>query len=223
MSRSGFVVAVDGPAASGKGVISRRLAAHLRLPVLDTGLLYRAVGSAMLRRGLNLDDPRIAARVARALAADDMTPEALRSVEVGEAASRVAVHPGVRDALVAFQRAFAAQPSGAVLDGRDIATVIWPAAPVKFFFTATPEARALRRWRQLADQGQVVSYEETLADLRRRDARDAARDSAPLRRADDAHLLDTTDLDIDHVFDVVRRIAERARARWNAADAARLG
>ena len=209
----GFVIAVDGPAASGKGVISVRLGALLGLPVLDTGLLYRAVGAAVGRAGGDLGDEAIAADAARGLDPRLLEDPDLRGEAAGDAASRVAVHPAVRRALLQFQRAFALREPGAVLDGRDIGTVIFPEAQAKFYVTATVEARAKRRWGQLAGQGHRVTYEETLADIRRRDARDAARQSAPMRPAPDAVLLDTTDLDIDGAFDAARRIVEAARAR----------
>jgi len=209
-----FVVAIDGPAASGKGVISRRLGESFGLRVLDTGLLYRAVGAAVLRAGGDLDAETASAAAARALDLQQLDDPDLRSETAGEAASRVAVHPEVRRALLDFQRAFAMREPGAVLDGRDIGTVIFPEAQAKFFVTASVEARARRRWRQLSSQGGEASYVDTLADIRRRDARDAAREAAPMRPSPDAVLLDTTDLDIDGAFDAARRIVEAARGRW---------
>ena len=209
-----FVIAIDGPAASGKGVISLRLGAMFGLPVLDTGLLYRAVGQAVSRSGGDLDDAAISARAARALDPRCLEDAGLRSGEAAEAASRVAVHPPVRRALLDFQRAFALREPGAVLDGRDIGTAIFPEAQAKFFVTASVEARARRRWLQLSAHDPAVTYADTLADIRRRDARDAARDAAPMRAAPDAALLDTTDLDIDGAFDAARRIVEAARGRW---------
>jgi cytidylate kinase len=209
-----FVVAIDGPAASGKGVISLRLGASFGLPVLDTGLLYRAVGAAVLRTGGDLDDERVCGLAARALDLRHLEDPDLRSGAGGEAASRVAVHPAVRRALLDFQRAFAMREPGAVLDGRDIGTVIFPEAQSKFFVTASVEARATRRWRQLSARDSAVTYDDTLADIRRRDARDAAREAAPMRPSPDAVLLDTTDLDIDGAFDAARRIVEAARGRW---------
>jgi cytidylate kinase len=209
-----FVVAIDGPAASGKGVISLRLGASFGLPVLDTGLLYRAVGAAVLRTGGDLDDERVCGLAARALDLRHLEDPDLRSGATGEAASRVAVHPAVRRALLDFQRAFATREPGAVLDGRDIGTVIFPEAQAKFFVTASVEARATRRWRQLSARDSAVTYDDTLADIRRRDARDAAREAAPMRPSPDAVLLDTTDLDIDGAFDAARRIVEAARGRW---------
>ncbi|MDP1911925.1 (d)CMP kinase [Brevundimonas sp.] len=209
-----FIIAVDGPAASGKGTIAARLARTFGLPFLDTGLLYRAVGLGVLDAGGSLDDEAAAEAVARALKAENLSDtERLTSGDAGEAASRVAGYPGVRAALLDFQRAFAAQPGGAVLDGRDIGTVIAPDAPAKLFVTATPEVRALRRWKQLAGRGDAIAYEEMLADIVRRDERDAGRGAAPMVQADDAVLLDTTDMDIETAFDAARRIVEAARVR----------
>jgi cytidylate kinase len=204
---AGFIIAVDGPAASGKGTIASRLARLYDYPYLDTGLLYRAVGVAVQ----NLADEAEAERVARALkpVLDD---PALRGAAAGEAASRVGAYPGVRAALLDLQRAFAAQEPGAVLDGRDIGTVIAPHAQIKLFVTATAEVRAERRRKQLAGQGEAVTFELVLDDIRRRDARDQGRGAAPLAMADDAVLLDTTDLDIEAATDAARRIVEAARA-----------
>jgi cytidylate kinase len=205
-----FVIAVDGPAASGKGTIAGRLGAHYGLPVLDTGLLYRAVGVL----SADPDDARASAAAAKALAAAMLEDPVLRTRAAGELASRAGVHPEVRAALLAFQRDFAGQPGGAVLDGRDIGTVICPDAPAKLFVTATPEVRAGRRWRQLTGQGEVVSLDDVLTDIRRRDARDGGRAAAPLTQAADAVLLDTSEMDIDRAFDAARRIVEAARGRW---------
>ncbi len=209
----GFVVAIDGPAASGKGTIAMRLGEVLALPVLDTGLLYRAVAAEALSAGLDLDDGEACARAAGRLDLDDLDDPALRARAMGEAASRVAVHPGVRAALVAAQRAFARREGGALLDGRDIGTVIAPDAQAKLFITASARARAERRWRQLLSQGEAVSLDEILADIRARDQRDSGRLAAPLRAASDAVLLDTTDLSIEAAFEAARRIVEAARAR----------
>lgn len=181
--------------------------------MLDTGLLYRAVGAAVAAAGEDADDEAAATRAARALDPAGIAPEALGTREAGELASRVAVHPGVRAALLDVQRRFAARPEGAILDGRDIGTVICPEAPVKLYVTASPEARAERRWRQLTGSGESVAYEAVLEDIRSRDARDASRAVAPLRPAADAALLDTTDLSIDEAFDAARRIVEAARDR----------
>jgi cytidylate kinase len=211
-----FVVAVDGPAASGKGTVAARLGREFGLPVLDTGLLYRAVGVLMDRAGLSLDDEGAAAAAATTLAADFLADPLLRTRAAGELASRVAVHPRVRDALLDFQRTFARQDGGAVLDGRDIGTVICPEAPAKLFVTATPEVRAERRWKQLSGQGETVAYADVLEDIRRRDARDGGRDAAPMKAAADANLLDTTEMTIEQAADAARRIVEAARARWEA-------
>jgi cytidylate kinase len=211
-----FVIAVDGPAASGKGTIATRLGAAFGLPVLDTGLLYRCVGAVMQRAGENLDDHEAAAAAAALLTADQLDDPALRTRAAGEAASRVAVHPRVRDALLEFQRTFARQEGGAVLDGRDIGTVIAPDAPAKLYVTAAPEVRARRRWSQLTAQGEAVSLDEVLADIRRRDARDGGRDAAPMARASDAVLLDTSEMTIEQAADAARRIVEAARARWSS-------
>lgn len=208
-----LIIAVDGPAASGKGTIAARLAEHYGLPYLDTGLLYRAVGMAVLAASGDLDDPEQAAEQARALDLAQLDNPALIGRTAGDAASRVAFHPPVRAALLKLQKDFAAQPGGAVLDGRDIGTVIAPDADVKIFVTAEPEVRARRRWMQLTGRGEDVAYEAILDDIRKRDARDADRDAAPMVMADDAVLLDTTDLAIEPAFEAARRIVEEARAR----------
>jgi cytidylate kinase len=209
----GFVVAIDGPAASGKGTLAARLGEALGLPVLDTGLLYRAVAAAVLTAGGDLDDADACEAAAHALRLDRLGDPALRRPAMGEAASRVAVHPAVRDALLQAQRAFAAQEPGAVLDGRDIGTVILRNAQAKIYITASPDVRARRRWREAQARGEAVAYEDVLAAIRLRDARDEGREAAPLRPAADAVLLDTTDLSIDAAFDAARRIVEAARAR----------
>ena len=204
-----LVIAVDGPAAAGKGTLARRLAAALGLPHLDTGLLYRAVGRRVLDAGDDPADPAAAERAADALRAEDLARPDLRGPEADRASSLVAAHPGVRAALVAFQRRFA--EGGAVLDGRDIGTVILPGAPVKLFVTASPEERARRRWLELRARGRAVTLGEVAAEMAERDARDAARDAAPLRPAGDAVLLDTTALDADEVFE---RALAVVRGRW---------
>ena len=187
-----MIIAVDGPAASGKGTIARALADHFGLPLLDTGLLYRAVGLSVLRaRGnpASEADAALACTFDEGLLADPL----LRTEAVGQAASKVSAHPAVRAALVERQRNFATQPGGAVLDGRDIGTVIAPRADAKLYVTASAEVRAARRQ---AEEG-AARYDVILADIRERDTRDAGRDAAPLRQADDAILLDTSDLSID--------------------------
>lgn len=210
---SGMVIAIDGPAASGKGTLARRLAAHYGLPHLDTGLLYRAVGCALIDEGLPLDDVEAATAAARGLSLTDFDDARLRSRDMGEAASIVAALPPVREALVELQRRFAAREDGAVLDGRDIGTVICPNANVKIFVTASPETRAQRRALELARRGERVDYGAILADVKKRDARDSARAIAPLKAAPDAATLDTSDLDIEAVFRAAVAIVEKARER----------
>ncbi|TCT04203.1 (d)CMP kinase [Aquabacter spiritensis] len=196
---SAGVIAIDGPAASGKGTLARRIAAAFGVPHLDTGLLYRAVAARCLAAG-GLDDEAASIAAARALEVTGLDAEALRSAEIGAAASVVAARPGVRAALMDLQRRFAAQPGGAVLDGRDIGTVICPDAAAKLFVTATPEVRARRRLNELLGRGAPATYDAVLADIRTRDARDSGRAAAPLLQAPDALRLDTTDLDIEAAF-----------------------
>ena len=212
MSRP-LVIAVDGPAASGKGTIAAGLARDYGLPHLDTGLLYRAVGVLMARAGRDLSDEAAAAAQARSLTADLLADPGFRTRSAGEAASRVAIYPQVREALLAFQRAFAGQAGGAILDGRDIGTVIAPDAAVKLYVTARPEVRAERRWKQLTAQGETVSLSDVAAEIARRDARDGGRDAAPMRQAADAVLLETSEMTIEAAADAARRIVEAARAR----------
>jgi CMP/dCMP kinase len=213
---SDFVIAVDGPAASGKGTIAAQLGRHFRLPVLDTGLLYRAVGVTLVRQGGDLGDEAAATAVARALDPSTLQDPAFRTRAAGEAASRVAPYSGVRETLRAFQREFARRPGGAVIDGRDIGTVIVPDAPAKLYVTATPEARAQRRMLQLQAAGEAVNLAEILADIEVRDARDSGRADSPMRPAPDAVLLDTTEMSISAAADAARRIVEQARGRWEA-------
>lgn len=203
-----MIVAIDGPAASGKGTLARRLAVDLNLPHLDTGLLYRATARALLEQGQGLGDATAAVAAARALALTDFDAERLRGREMGEAASIVAAIPAVRAALIDMQRSFARRPGGAVLDGRDIGTVICPEADVKIYVTANAETRASRRALELKSQGENVDYAEILEDIRRRDARDSGRSAAPLKAAEDAVLLDTTKLDIEAAFEAARTIVE---------------
>ncbi|MEN3791756.1 (d)CMP kinase [Fulvimarina sp. MAC3] len=194
------VIAIDGPAAAGKGTLAKRLAIHYGLPYLDTGLLYRAVGRKAQELSLDLDDPDQMTPVAQDLDTGDIDETALRGREAGELASRVAAHQGVRQALNAFQRGFAARPDGALLDGRDIGTVICPDADVKIFVTASAEVRARRRTDELNAKGRTVVYERILEEVRQRDDRDSNRAVSPLKPAEDAHLLDTSELSIDGVF-----------------------
>ncbi|MGU3668479.1 (d)CMP kinase [Methylobacterium sp. A49B] len=206
-----FVIAIDGPAASGKGTLAKRLADHYGLPHLDTGLLYRAVALALIDAGLSLEDHAAAAEAARDLDPEKLDDPRLRERAMGEAASRVSAVPDVRAGLLAWQRRFAADPQGAVLDGRDIGTVVCPEAGVKLFITASSEERARRRHRELEGRGEAVTFAAILADIEARDARDASRTAAPLRMAEDAVRLDTTDLDANAAFDEARAIVERAR------------
>lgn len=208
-----MIIAIDGPAASGKGTLAKRIAAHYGLPHLDTGLLYRGVGRAVLDAGHDLADETAAREAASRLAVESLDEDRLRGPEMGEAASVVAAFPAVRALLLDVQRRFAAQPAGAVLDGRDIGTVIAPGADCKIFVTASPEERARRRHLELNRRGDPVAYETVLADIRRRDERDAGRGTAPLTQAADARLLDTTSLDIEAAFRVALALVEEARQK----------
>lgn len=190
------LIAVDGPAASGKGTIARALGRHFGVPHLDTGALYRAVALSALRAGLDLSDGAAVGAKAAALDLSLLEDPELRGAATGEAASRVSALPEVRASLLAFQKAFAGQPGGAVLDGRDIGTVIAPEAPAKLYVTAAPEVRARRRYLELTAAGREVSEAQVLADIVARDARDMGRADAPLRQAPDSDLLDTSELDI---------------------------
>ena len=192
-----LTIAIDGPAASGKGTLAKLIAAHYGLAVLDTGLLYRAVGRDVLESHCSLEDEAAAATAARALDPATLDDPGLRSPAMGDAASIVARFPKVRTALLAFQREFASQEPGAVLDGRDIATVVLPDADVKIYVTADASVRARRRYNEQVARGEPVTYEAVLATINARDARDMGRKDSPLRQADDAVLLDTTRLDIE--------------------------
>lgn len=209
-----IVIAIDGPAASGKGTLARRLASHYGFAYLDTGSLYRAVGHAVMAAGGNPADKTAAVAAARALDVSRIDEKAIRTREAGEAASLVAVMQPVRDAILDFQRDFAANPpggkKGAVLDGRDIGTVVCPDARVKFFVTARPEIRAHRRWLELKGSGSDVSEAQVLEDTKERDRRDAERATSPMRPAADAHLLDTSDLSIEAAFGEAVRIIEKS-------------
>jgi cytidylate kinase len=212
-----MIVAIDGPAASGKGTLAKQVAAHFALAHLDTGLLYRAVARDVVKRGGALDDAANATEAARKLDPATLDDPNLRNPGAGEAASVVASIPAVRAAILEYQRAFARRPEGAVLDGRDIGTVVCPDADVKIYVTATPEVRARRRSLEMQARGEVTTYEAVLADIRQRDARDAAREVSPMRPAADAVLLDTTDLDIEAAFNtavgvISRKVGQRGRA-----------
>ncbi|RMD65226.1 MAG: (d)CMP kinase [Alphaproteobacteria bacterium] len=199
-----MIIAIDGPSAAGKGTLARRLAEALDLAYLDTGLLYRAVAAKVLESGADPDDAEAAARTAAALALDDLARPDLRDERIAQAASRVAAIPEVRTALLDLQRRFAHTPPGgkrgAVLDGRDIGTVVCPEADVKLFVTASPEARARRRHKELLARGETSIYPRVVAEMRARDARDSARATAPLKPAADAVVLDTSEMDPDAVF-----------------------
>ena len=207
-----FVIAIDGPAASGKGTLARRLAQYYKLPHLDTGLLYRATACALIDEGLSLEDALAAEEAARGLSLNEFDSERLRSREIGEASSVVASIPAVRAALIEMQQNFAARPEGAVLDGRDIGTVICPNARIKIFVTASPETRAQRRALELAGRGEPADFNLILEDVRKRDARDSARQTAPLKQAPDAILIDTTELDKDAVFARALKIVDQRRS-----------
>jgi len=215
-----FVIAIDGPAASGKGTLARRLAARFRFAHLDTGRLYRATAFLTLAEGDDPADPEAAAAAARRIGPGMLTDPRLSSEPVARASSVVAAIPAVRAALLAFQREFAAHPppladgpaQGAVLDGRDIGTVVCPTADIKFFVTASPETRALRRFKELRESGGAAIYQTVLQDIRERDARDSERRDAPLAAAPDAVILDTTALDVERVFEQASAIISRALA-----------
>ena len=208
-----MLIAIDGPAASGKGTLGRLIAAHYGLPHLDTGKLYRAVARDTLAAGWKPADADSALAAAKALDPATLDDPTLMEGRLGEAASIVASHPGVREALRAYQRAFAGQASGAVIDGRDIGTVICPDADVKLFVTASAETRALRRYRELREAGHNVTEAEILADIERRDERDKTRAISPVRKARDAYLLDTTNLDIDAAFKAAIALIDAAMGR----------
>lgn len=195
-----MIIAIDGPAASGKGTLGKRLSEHFGFAHLDTGLLYRAVARVMLDRDMDLTDRDAAQQVAESLDVTHLDDPRLRGAEMGEAASMISGYQPVRDALLAFQRQFADQPPGAVLDGRDIGTVVCPHADVKLFITAAPEERARRRHLELQKRGEQTEYDRILEDIRRRDERDMNRSTAPLKPAADAITLDTTQLDADAAF-----------------------
>ena len=208
-----MIIAIDGPAASGKGTLGKRLAAHYGLRHLDTGLIYRAVAKAVLDGGKRPDDKAAAVAAAKALDPARFDEVVLKGQAVGEAASIVSAIPALRAELIAFQRDFAAQSPGAVLDGRDIGTVICPKADVKIFVTATPEVRARRRALEYRALGKPVDEAAVLADIRKRDERDMGRATAPLKQAADAHLLDTTHLDVEGAVAAASAVVEAAKLR----------
>jgi len=202
--KKSLIIAIDGPAASGKGTLSRRVANWLDVPFLDTGRIYRAVGMKLVYDGIDPADKLAAISAAKKLCAQDLTNPQLRREEVGSAASIISSYPEVREILLQFQRDFAAHEDGAVLDGRDIGTVVCPDADVKLFITASIESRAKRRFDELEGQGIELSYDSVMADLLERDERDANRSTAPLKPAHDAVVIDTTNLSADDVFEQVK-------------------
>lgn len=200
-----LTIAIDGPAAAGKGTVARALAADLGLSYLDTGLLYRATAALV-------SDDVTPEEAARNLTEGDLQRDGLRTAEIGQKASQVSAIPAVRAALLAFQQDFAKRPEGAILDGRDIGTVICPEADLKIFLTASAEARGKRRFAELAAQGSPLSLEDVIADIRTRDARDAGRDAAPMKPADDAIIIDTSEIPADEVIALVSAEVTRRRA-----------
>ncbi|WP_339831646.1 (d)CMP kinase [uncultured Parvibaculum sp.] len=205
-----MIIAVDGPAASGKGTLARALARHYGLAYLDTGSLYRAVGQAVLAVGGDPTHEGAALAAAKALDPTRIDEKVIRTAEAGHAASLVAAMPAVRAAMLDLQRRFAARKPGAVLDGRDIGTVVCPQADVKLFVSASPEIRAHRRWLELNSSGVSLSEAQVLEDVKERDRRDAERAASPMRPASDAHLLDTSDLSIEATFDAAVAIIDKA-------------
>lgn len=208
-----MIIAIDGTLASGKGTIARRLSGWFGLPYMDTGQLYRATGVSALNQGIDFDDPDALAEVARTLDLNDFLEDALRTAEAGQAASKVAAVPAVRAALLDLQRAFAHQAKGAVLDGRDIGTVVCPDADVKLWIDASVETRATRRWKELTAKGETLSLEDMIAQLRERDERDRYRADAPMVAAADSVLIDTTHLTIDAAVDKARAAVEAVIAQ----------
>lgn len=210
MTKKIITIAVDGPAASGKGTLSRKLASQFGLNYLDTGSLYRAVALIALNDNIPLDDEAALSNVAATLSDEVLSDPRLREPGVGEAASKIASLIPVRETLLLYQRERAETAPGAVLDGRDIGTVVCPDADVKLFVTATSEVRAERRHKELVSKGQDVSYDEIFAEIKRRDARDMSRSTAPLLKAADAHLLDTTNLDIEKALNAAVLLVNKA-------------
>lgn len=210
-----MIIAIDGTVASGKGTIAKRLAAHLSLPHLDTGALYRLTGRGALKAGVSIEDEEAVAILVPQLDLTDTGNPELRTGEIGQAASMVAALPKVRAALLEAQRAFAQQPGGAILDGRDIGTVVCPEADVKLWVEAKLETRARRRHKELVEKGEALTLAEMIAQLKERDARDRDRTTAPMRKAADAVLIDTTDLTIDAAVEKALHIIEQADHQTN--------
>jgi CMP/dCMP kinase len=210
-----FTIAVDGPAAAGKGTLSRRIADEYGFHHLDTGLTYRAAAKALLDSGLPLDNETVAEKMAREVELGGLDRDVLSRHEIGEAASKIAVMPGVRRALVEAQRRFAEKLPGTVLDGRDIGTVVAPMAPVKLYVTASAEVRARRRYDEIIARGGTADFEAIFEDVKRRDERDMGRADSPLKPAEDAHLLDTSEMSIEAAFQAAKSIIDAALSRNN--------
>jgi len=208
-----FTIAIDGPAAAGKGTLSRRIAETYGFHHLDTGLTYRATAKALLDAGLTLDDEAVAEKMAREVELAGLDRDILSKHEIGEAASKIAVMPAVRRALVEAQRRFSERAPGTVLDGRDIGTVVCPAAPVKLYVTASPEVRARRRYDEIRGKGGNADFDAIFDDVRRRDERDMGRADSPLKPAEDAHLLDTSEMSIEAAFQAAKTIIDAALSR----------
>ena len=215
----GFTIAIDGPAASGKGTLARRIADVFGFHHLDTGLTYRATAKALIDAGLPLDNEALATEIAATVDLGNLDKTVLSAHEIGEAASKVAVMPAVRRALVEQQRAFSRREPGTVLDGRDIGTVVCPDAELKLYVIASPGVRAGRRFEEIINAGganaSLATYDDILADIQRRDARDMGRTDSPLRPAEDAHLLDTTEMSIETAFQNAKTLIDQALARRN--------
>ncbi len=206
----GFVIAIDGPAAAGKGTLSRRIAEIYGFHHLDTGLTYRATAKALLDADLPLDDEQVAEKMAREVDLGGLDRSVLSRHEIGEAASQIAVMPSVRRALVEAQRIFSEREPGTVLDGRDIGTVVCPAAALKFYVTASPEVRAKRRFDEIIAAGGNSDFDSIYADVKKRDERDMGRADSPLKPADDAHLLDTSEMSIEAAFQAAKSLIDAA-------------
>ena len=214
MSSSGFTIAIDGPAAAGKGTLSRLVAGAYGFHHLDTGLTYRATAKALLDAGQPLDDEAIAEKMAREVELGGLDRDILSKHEIGEAASKIAVMPVVRRALVEAQRRFSEKQPGTVLDGRDIGTVVCPDAPVKLYVTASPQVRAKRRYDEIVARGVDADFDAIFDDVRRRDERDMGRADSPLKPAEDAHLLDTSEMSIEAAFQAAKSIIDVALSRY---------
>ncbi|AVA19767.1 MULTISPECIES: (d)CMP kinase [unclassified Rhizobium] len=208
-----MIIAIDGPAAAGKGTLSRRIAEEFGFHHLDTGLTYRATAKALLDAGLPLDDEAVAETMAREIDLAGLDRAVLSKHEIGEAASKIAVMPAVRRALVEAQRAFSRREPGTVLDGRDIGTVVCPDAPVKIYVTASAEVRAKRRYDEIVNAGGSADYAAIFEDVKRRDERDMGRADSPLRPAEDAHLLDTSEMSIEAAFQAAKSIIDAGLSR----------